>query len=729
MTLRFFNDYLTKVLTLIIFSMFITGCKPAEKAAKIILSNAQDAIASPKITISNFSLGGRKVRLTLRLMNKDDIKNIMNSDFSFFTMGGTDDGVFSQVLDEGDGVFSVIFTGVAEGTKDVYVKIKGKKSETSAPNIVISNQPTPSTSTSSSDSNSQPSSNNTIINTPPKKPLSFACSTTVVASSTGNSCSLVKASPADLDNNSVTYMDAMSTCPSVVVNATTGNVTFSAPTNNSTCLLKVKAFDGLTYSEALASHFITAVSNSSVTTATPSIKTQHPVITIKNTLEYNVSNIANYVLSATDGSLTFNSSTGSGEFTPTKIGTASINLQSSASSAIVKVTVEIVPALTVGLQDIPASIIKRSYHSASVIEEKMYVFGGLDYSQSKNYGDLVAFDPNIGAQGMWSKVSPSSTAAPEARRAHASATILGKMYVFGGYTNEFKNDLWVFDPITNEWTKLNPSGSLPPARGITTASVVGNKMYIIGGANQAGNLSDVWVYTPSVNGSQDYWEQINLIGLKLPARSFHSAAVVLNKIYIFGGSGDGLLNDIWVFDTTQGLWDELHPSTTLPPTGRAHSASVVDGKIFIFGGNGGASIYESRNETWVFDPTTAEGSWSRVTGSATLPLGRIAHSAAVISNKIFIFGGVGFDVNLNDTWTFAPLQGSWSMANASNSASGALSYSISGGVQPISVRVSQGTISNVRGSGIYNPAAGSGPTTLTILDAIGNVMTFNLGNP
>jgi N-acetylneuraminic acid mutarotase len=728
MTLRF-NDYFTKILPLIIFSVFLTACKPTEKAAKIILSKAQDIAASPKITISNFSLGGRKVQLTLRLMNKDDIKNIMSSDFSFFTMGGADDGVFSQVVDEGEGVFSVVFTGAADGTKDVFVKIKGKKSETSAPNVVISSQPSPGTSNNSNNSNNQSSSNNAIVNTPPRKPQSFACSTSVVASSTGNSCSIIKATPADLDNNTVTYVNASSTCPSVVVNASTGIVTFSAPAS-STCVLKVKAYDGLAYSAVLSKTITLAYD---ITIAfLPAIQTQHTVITIKNTLEYSVSNIANYVLSATDGSLTFNTSTGSGVFTPTKIGTAYINLQNPNTSALIKATIEVVPALAVGLEEIPVNITKRSYHSASVIEGRMYIFGGLDYSESKNFGDLFVFDPNIGAQGIWSKITPPDPAfpLPQARRAHTSAAISGKMYVFGGYTNEFKNDLWSFDPSQNKWTKLNPTGALPPARALSTASVVGDKMYIIGGTNQAGNLNDVWVYTPSVNGSQDYWEQINLIGLKIPARSFHSAAVVANKIYIYGGSSNsGHLNDIWVFDPAQGTWDELNPSAPLPPVSRAHSASVIDGKIYIFGGNGGVSIYASRNETWVFDPSTAEGSWSQVAAPATLPSGRIAHSASVISNKIFVYGGIGADTNLNDTWAFTPTQSSWVNRNTTSSTMGEVSYTVSGGVKPVTVSVSQGIITNGSGSGVYRPAPGSGQTNLTITDAIGNTLTLDLGSP
>ncbi len=101
----------------------------------------------------------------------------------------------------------------------------------------------------------------TAQNNAPATPASLACATTPLAGSTGNTCTLTVASPVDVDGDSVTYSDDGSTCPSVLVNATSGNATFTAPAKGNTCVVKVRAHDGAAYSSAVSSGTITAQNN------------------------------------------------------------------------------------------------------------------------------------------------------------------------------------------------------------------------------------------------------------------------------------------------------------------------------------------------------------------------------------------------------------------------------------------------------------------------------------
>ena len=53
---------------------------------------------------------------------------------------------------------------------------------------------------------------------------------------------------------------------------------------------------------------------------------------------------------------------------------------------------------------------------------------------------------------------------------------------FGGtdYRNYY-NDTWSFDISTRKWTKLECTGSIPPARGGHAAVLVDDFMYVFGG--------------------------------------------------------------------------------------------------------------------------------------------------------------------------------------------------------------------------------------------------------
>ena len=94
-------------------------------------------------------------------------------------------------------------------------------------------------------------------NNAPNTPTSLSCVTAPAAESTGNACTLTAASPTDPDGDTVSYVDGGSTCPSTVINASTGGATFTAPSTGATCLVKVKAFDSALYSSAASSTTIT----------------------------------------------------------------------------------------------------------------------------------------------------------------------------------------------------------------------------------------------------------------------------------------------------------------------------------------------------------------------------------------------------------------------------------------------------------------------------------------
>ena len=70
-------------------------------------------------------------------------------------------------------------------------------------------------------------------------------------------------------------------------------------------------------------------------------------------------------------------------------------------------------------------------------------------------------------------------------------------------------------------------------------------------------------------------------------RFSHTANLYLDAMMVFGGElQDGnLTNDLWLYNLTLNKWTELGMNNTVKPPPRAeHSATVVNDVLYIFGG-------------------------------------------------------------------------------------------------------------------------------------------------
>jgi N-acetylneuraminic acid mutarotase len=73
---------------------------------------------------------------------------------------------------------------------------------------------------------------------------------------------------------------------------------------------------------------------------------------------------------------------------------------------------------------------------------------------------------------------------PDPRERHSTSLIGKKVYIFAGYCRigeVYHNSLYVFESETLTWTALQPHGNPPEKRCGHTASVVDNKIWIFGG--------------------------------------------------------------------------------------------------------------------------------------------------------------------------------------------------------------------------------------------------------
>jgi N-acetylneuraminic acid mutarotase len=118
---------------------------------------------------------------------------------------------------------------------------------------------------------------------------------------------------------------------------------------------------------------------------------------------------------------------------------------------------------------------------------------------------------------------------PVAREGATASVVKDKIYIIGGWKppNQTLNTVEEYDPINDEWKNRSP---IPTARVYHSACVVNDKIYVIGGCDSSDRVfSTVEVYDPAT----DTWEKIADIS---EARCFFSAIEFDGRIFIVGGS-------------------------------------------------------------------------------------------------------------------------------------------------------------------------------------------------
>jgi N-acetylneuraminic acid mutarotase len=252
---------------------------------------------------------------------------------------------------------------------------------------------------------------------------------------------------------------------------------------------------------------------------------------------------------------------------------------------------------------------------------QVLVYGG-QAGDGRVMGIFWRFDPGAGA---WTQL-PSNPVAVH----HGAAVGIGtKFYLFGGFRKPDSGEnrwhpealAWVYDAERQSWAALPP---MPTPRGALSATALGGKIYVIGGA-------------------------------KIPAKLDQKDGLV-------GGGPVELVASNEVFDTETQTWSTASPMS-LP---RNHHGSVqVDGKLYVIGGrvgscfSGGWSTNVWMNEE--YDPKT--DTW---TPKAPMPTARSGIGMEVLDGRIHVLGGEAWIDNLGGVYraheVYDPRTNSWAIA-------------------------------------------------------------------
>lgn len=231
-------------------------------------------------------------------------------------------------------------------------------------------------------------------------------------------------------------------------------------------------------------------------------------------------------------------------------------------------------------------------------------------------------------------------------RAEGSSTVVGgKMYVVGGFApaySEVYRRVDVLDLATLQWSRGPdlPDGA-PETHGAIAADAHGT-IYLLGGQLGTGidgqsfdSTAAVW--TLDTTDDSATWQRFRA---DLPASRYGGAAAVVDDVLYFFGGDDATRviaqSESWKLDlsadSSQMQWVRI---PDMPRPGDHLNAEVLDGRIIITGGEYAHGIsYVQFADTLIYD--TADNAW---TVGAPMPTPSSHNRSLVHDGRLWVFGG------------------------------------------------------------------------------------------
>ena len=117
-----------------------------------------------------------------------------------------------------------------------------------------------------------------------------------------------------------------------------------------------------------------------------------------------------------------------------------------------------------------------------------------------------------------------------------------------------------------------------------------------------GTLEKGFVYALDLNTMK--WSCINNVRYK---RSEHTANLIGNSIYLFGGYSSGYYNDLHKYDVNSKTLQKAITRGNIPSARSYHGSAVIEENLYIFGGDGdGDEAYEDNT---LYSLNTISNEW------------------------------------------------------------------------------------------------------------------------
>ncbi|XP_022240163.1 host cell factor 1-like isoform X3 [Limulus polyphemus] len=254
----------------------------------------------------------------------------------------------------------------------------------------------------------------------------------------------------------------------------------------------------------------------------------------------------------------------------------------------------------------------------------------------------------------WKRVTNTTGPAPRPRHGHRAVSIKDLMIVFGGGNEGIVDELHVYNTTTNQWFVPPVKGDIPPGCAAYGFVCDGTRLLVFGGMVEYGKYSNE-LY--ELQASRWEWKRLKprppKNGLPPCPRLGHSFTLIGNKAYLFGGLANDsddpknniprYLNDLCTLElkpySSVMTWDSPQVFGQPPPPRESHTAVgyfSFDNKqprLIIYGGMSGCRL----GDLWQLEIDTMQ--WHKPVVNGIPPLPRSLHSATLIGNRMFVFGG------------------------------------------------------------------------------------------
>lgn len=200
----------------------------------------------------------------------------------------------------------------------------------------------------------------------------------------------------------------------------------------------------------------------------------------------------------------------------------------------------------------------RSSHTLSMVKGKAYIFGGEERPREPvdNVMHVITMPAAGTEEADHTTIEDDPSKAPPPRVGHTAAVISDRIYVFGGRGGkdmaplDEKGRVWVFDTVISKWSHIDPMPETPypaarsyhcstssihplpsPAAHEAGAAAVAphGSVFIHGGCPASGRLADVWCF----DVASATWAP--LPDAPEPARGGASLAFARNRLWRHGG--------------------------------------------------------------------------------------------------------------------------------------------------------------------------------------------------
>ena len=286
----------------------------------------------------------------------------------------------------------------------------------------------------------------------------------------------------------------------------------------------------------------------------------------------------------------------------------------------------------------------------AVTSGKIYAIGGQNANGELNVNEM--YDP---VTDKWL----TKTSMPTARTGFGIATYENKIYVIGGSVGDsFTGNVEVYDTLANSWQTL---ASMPTPRADLSAHIIDDKIFLIGGKT----YYSVFPYYTQTNINQVYDIATNTWSTNASMPTVlqgYASTVVGNKIYIIGGSRqsvagiDSSVNSLQIYDTQTDTWTTGKNLNVASSYGAAvaTSGNIAPARIYNIGGYSTGAF---SGKTQIYDVET--NSW---TNGPNMPTARAYLGLAVVSDMVYAIGGLDGTNWLSSVEEFKP---SWLWKNLS----------------------------------------------------------------